>query len=96
MPTKQLENEKTRFDTRLPKEQKRFFERAAVIGGYRNLTDFIISTVKEKANQIIKEKETIIASEKDKKIFFDAISNPTAPNKSLASAAKEYKKIISK
>lgn len=30
MPAKQLENEKTRYDTRLPKEQKRFFERAAV------------------------------------------------------------------
>lgn len=61
--------EHTRFDARLPKEQKQFFERAAIIGGYRNLTDFIILTVQEKAKEIIKEREEIIASKRDSQIF---------------------------
>lgn len=96
MATKTLENQQTRFDTRLPKEQKLLFERAAVIAGYRNLTDFIILTAQEKAKEIIKERETILASEKDSKIFFDAIMKNSKPNKNLSSANQEYKELISK
>ena len=51
-----------RFDTRLSIEQKQYFEKAAYLGGFRNLTDFIIHTAKEKAKQIIKENEQIIMS----------------------------------
>ena len=96
MPTKTVENKKARFDTRLSKEQKLFFERAAAIGGYRNLTDFVILSAQEKAREIIKERETIIASERDSEIFFDAIIKTSKPNKNLVSASKEYKKLISK
>ena len=41
------------------KEQKQFIERAAYLGGFRNLTDFVILTVQDKAKEIIKEKEQI-------------------------------------
>ena len=88
--------EKSRFDTRLPKKQKLLFERAARLGGYRSLTDFVITTVQKKAKKIIKQKEQIITSQKDKQIFFDAIINLDAPNKNLTSAAEDYKKIIPK
>jgi len=73
--------EQARFDARLPKEQKDFFEKAAALGGFRSLTDFIVFTVQEKAREIIKEKEQIIASERDGKIFFDAITNLKKPSK---------------
>jgi uncharacterized protein (DUF1778 family) len=96
MATKISEDEKVRFDTRLPKEQKLFFERAVAIGGYRNLADFIILAAQEKAKEIIKERETIIASKTDSEIFFDAIMKTSRPNKSLTLASKEYKKLISK
>ena len=49
-----INKEYSRFDARLPKEQKEFFERAANLGGYRSLTDFIMLTVQEKAKEIIK------------------------------------------
>ncbi len=65
-----LRQDKARFDTRLPLEQKQLFERAAILGGYRNLTDFIVVTVQKKAKEIIEENEGIIASQKDKEIFF--------------------------
>lgn len=86
---------KARFDTRLSKEQKDFFERAAILGGYRSLTDFVVLTVQEKAKEIIEERERIIASNRDKEIFFDAISNPDKPNKELLSAAKEFNSLFS-
>lgn len=83
-------NEQTRFDARLPKEQKQLFEKAAYLGGFRNLTDFIILTVQEKAKEIIKAKEQIIASERDSQIFFDAITNPKKPSKVLKKALDDY------
>ena len=55
MATKELNTKNARFDTRLPKEQKVFFERAAQLGGYRNLTEFVVITVQEKAKEIISE-----------------------------------------
>lgn len=96
MKTVEINQEKARFDTRLSKEQKLYFERAARIGGYRSLTDFVVLTVQEKAKEIISEKEQIIASKKDSDIFFDAITNSSNANRDLTDAANEYKNILSK
>ncbi len=87
---KTTQNSIARFDARLPLEQKIFFEKAAEIGGYRSLTDFIMLTVQERAKEIVEENERILASEKDRKIFFDTLTNPPKPNKKLQSAAKDY------
>ena len=89
-------NKQARFDARLPNELKELFERAAYLGGFRSLTDFIIVTVKEKAKEIIKEKEQIIASERDSKIFFDAISKPKEPSDTLKKALEDYDAFTSK
>jgi len=86
--------EQARFDARLPKEQKQFFEKAASLGGYRNLTDFIVRVVQEKAKEIIKEKEQIIASERDSLIFFNAITNPKKPSETLKNALDDYNSFI--
>lgn len=87
--------ELTRFDARLPKEQKLLFEKAALLGGYRNLTDFVIHTANEKAKEIIDENEKIIASERDSKIFFDAITHPGSPTVELKKAYEEYQTFMS-
>ena len=91
-----LKHNKARFDTRLPLEQKQLFERAAILGGYRNLTDFVVITVQSKAKEIIEERERIIASQRDKEIFFDSLLNPAKPNSDLFSAKEKYDKLISK
>ena len=95
MATKELNPKDARFDTRLSKEQKDFFEKAARLGGFRNLTDFVIIAVQEKAKEIISEREQIIASQKDSEIFFDAVMNPKAPNEALTKAADEFKALFS-
>ena len=86
----------TRFDTRLSIEQKRFFERAAQLGGYRNLTDFILLSAQERAKEIIEKSEQIITSERDRTLFFDAITNPAPPNDALIAAANDYKALFAK
>lgn len=87
--------EQARFDARLPKEQKQFFERAAYLDGFRNLTDFVIFAAQEKAKEIIKEKEQIIASRKDSEIFFDAITKPAKPSETLKKALDDYNAYVS-
>ncbi|NCP84774.1 MAG: DUF1778 domain-containing protein [Bacteroidetes bacterium] len=86
--------EQSRFNARLPKEQKELFEKAAFLGGYRNLTDFIVLTVQEKAKEIIKENEQIIASERDSQLFIDAILNPKKPSDTLKNAFDDYKEFV--
>lgn len=81
---------KARFDTKLTLTQKENFERAAKLGGYRTLSHFVISTADEKAKSIIEQHEAILASERDKKIFFDAIMNPPKPGKNLQQATDRY------
>ncbi len=83
--------DKARFDTRLSIEQKELFERAAELSGYKSLSEFVVRTVHEKAKQIIKENDLIIASSRDSEIFFDSLVNAKAPNNALMSAAKKYK-----
>jgi uncharacterized protein (DUF1778 family) len=87
-------SEKARFDVKIPKAQKQLFEYAASLGGFRTLTDFIINAVQEKANTIIREHNTILGSEKDREIFFDALMNPAGPNKKLRDAAERFKLFI--
>ena len=94
MEAQEFNSKDARFDTRLPKEQKKFFERAARLGGYRSLTDFVVIAAQEKANEIIAERERVIASKKDSELFFDAISNPKAPNEALTKAANEFKALF--
>jgi uncharacterized protein (DUF1778 family) len=62
-------SEQARINARLPKEQKQFLEKAAYLGGFRNLTDFIFQAAQEKANEIIQEKEPDIASEMPKHLL---------------------------
>lgn len=88
--------EQARFDARLSKEQKQCFEKAAYLGGFRSLTDFVLMTVQEKAKEIIREKEQVIASEKDAQIFFSAIAKPGKPSSKLKAAAMDYKTLVSK
>lgn len=94
MKSQEINKKKARFDTRLSQDQKQYFERAASIGGFRNLTDFIIVSAQEKAKEIITDQERIIASQKDSEIFFNAIINPREPSKTLREAAEEYKSLL--
>jgi len=88
-----METSIARFDTRLPKEQKEFFEYAANLGGYRTLTEFVIMSVQSKAAEIVEKHRSIISSKRDQEVFFEAIMNPPAPGKRLSNAARKYNKL---
>jgi uncharacterized protein (DUF1778 family) len=89
-------NKIMRVDTHLSIEKKSYFEKAALLGGYHNLTEFIISAGMEKAKKIISENEQIIISQRDNEIFFEAVFQQIQPNGTLVEAANEYKQILAK
>ena len=92
--TKAKDTEQARFDARLSRSQKDLFEEAARIKGFKSLSEFVIYTTQEAAIMIIEKHNAILASEKDKYIFFHAIVHPPKPNKNLTQAAKRYKKAV--
>jgi uncharacterized protein (DUF1778 family) len=63
------------------------------LGGYRDMTDFMIQAAQEKAKEIIMEREQIIASERDSEVFFNAVMNLESPNEPLRKAAEQYKSL---
>ena len=79
-----------RINARVPREQKKLFERAAQVGGFRNLTDFILDAAQQKADSIIREHQAILATERDQQIFFQEITNPSKANQQLQKAAIRY------
>ncbi len=82
-----------RFEARLTEDQKAVFLRAAALGGHRSLTEFVIQSAQEKADAIIRDHDILSLSEKDKRVFVDALLNPPRPNEKLKQAAKRYKKL---
>ena len=87
---------KTRFDTRIPKDQKDLFQHAAELGGFKTLSEFVLYSAKVQAEIIVKKHESILSSKRDAKIFFEAIMNPPHPNVQLKKAAKEYHQLLAK
>lgn len=92
MATKAL----TRLDLRIPRKTKDYFEHVFEIGGFRSLTDFVISAASEKAEAIMEKHNNWLSSEKDRKIFFNALLNPPAPNDKLRQAMEKHRKFKSK
>jgi uncharacterized protein (DUF1778 family) len=81
---------KARIDLRLPVAQKELFERAAMLGGYKNLTDFMLAELQKDAEKVLKKKEQIIANQKDSDVFFDTLLNPRKPNAALTKAFNKF------
>jgi uncharacterized protein (DUF1778 family) len=82
--------EEARFNARLSKEQKEFFEYAAELAGFRTLTEFVIQATQKSAYEVVEKHNKILATEKDKEVFARLILNPPEPSESLKKLWKQY------
>ena len=64
------------------------------LGGFRNLTEFILQAAQEVADRIVANHEKILESEKDRKLFFDTLMNPPEPNENLKEAHKRFQELL--
>ena len=79
-----------RLEARVSKAQKSLFLRAAELQG-RSLTDFLIASVQDAAERILRAQDALTLSERDRKSFVAALLAPAAPGKALRQAAKRYR-----
>jgi uncharacterized protein (DUF1778 family) len=79
-----------RLEARVTLEQKDVLSKAAALLG-RSLTDFVVTSAYETAARTIREHQTMVLTERDRKIFVNALLNPPAPGPRLRKAARRYK-----
>lgn len=84
-------NKDERIELRVSSTDKQIFKRAQKLSGDKSFSSFVVRIVKKKAEEIVAENDKIIITEKDRKVFFDAVFSNSEPNQSLISAAKRYK-----
>jgi len=84
-----------RLGFRVDDRTKKIVERAAELER-RSLTDFCLTALTEAARKTIAQHETLVFSERDRQVFFNALINPPKPHPRLKRAFKtEQKRIAS-
>ena len=84
-------NKDERIELRVSSQDKHIFKRAQKLSGDRSFTSFIVRVVKKHAEEIIAQNDKILASEKDRQLFFDTVFGENKPNEDLVRAAKRYR-----
>jgi uncharacterized protein (DUF1778 family) len=84
-------SEKGRMHFRLDPKIKARVARAAAITG-QGLTDFAVSTLSEKADQILARHDTILLSSDEYSFFLKALDDDPKPSKRSRAAAKRYRR----
>jgi uncharacterized protein (DUF1778 family) len=84
-------NKDERIELRVSSADKRMFKRAQKLSGEKSFSSFIVRLAKKQAEKIVAKNDRIIATEKDRQVFFDAVFGNSKPNQNLVSAAKRYK-----
>jgi len=82
-----------RIEFRPTTDQKQLFERAAALQG-RTLTEFLIASAEESANQTLRDYEALEIRGEAREKFLSALIHPPAPNAKLRALAKRYAKNV--
>lgn len=88
-----VEAKDDRLHIRLSAEAKTVLQRAA---NYRHkrVSQFVLTTALAEAEKVIRENGAVALSAADWKVFYDALSNPPAPNAALRKAFAKYQKTV--
>jgi len=77
----------------MPRAAKALCETAAAIQG-RKLTDFVVESVVEAAQRVVRASELAELTQRDKIAFVEALLNPPAPNRRLRKAAARHAQVF--
>lgn len=83
----------SRLGFRVDTQTKKLVERAAALER-RSLTDFCLTALTEATQATISRHETLLLSERDRQVFFDALVHPPKPNVRLRRAFRIAKERI--
>ena len=81
-----------RLEARVTADQKRLLQEAAAVQG-RTLTDFVVGSLVETATRVLRERELVVLSAKDREVFVRALlSPPKFKGGRLARAVDQYRR----
>ena len=96
MSTLVQKKESERIEFRVSKEDKTLFEDATEILGFGSMSEFLRRTILREAKAVVEEKKRMLASQRDKEIFFAALmGDEEKPNEALVSALRYHSEMTS-
>ena len=85
-----------RVEFRVSNEDKELFEYAKQLRGFKTFSEFARYVITKEAKAIVKEENKILASKRDKEIFFNVLmGDEHQPSESLLAAIKYHDELIS-
>ena len=95
MKTAARKKDSERMELRVSAKDKELFEYASSLKGFKSFSEFARLAIYKEAKAIIEEEKTILATKRDKEIFFKALMGKEAkPNKKLIDAFKLHIQLI--
>ncbi len=75
-----------RIELRVTSAEKEMFIKAQKLSGDKSFSSFIVRVVKQQSEEIVAKNDRILATEKDRRVFFDAVFADSKPNQNLIEA----------
>lgn len=86
-----------RIEFRVSQEEKKLFEYASSLRGFKSFSQFARLVLQKEAKSIVEAEKSILISKRDKEIFFNALMGiEEKPNEALVSAIKFHSELMSK
>jgi uncharacterized protein (DUF1778 family) len=82
---------KDRMNFRLDSQSKTLIERAATTAG-QSVTEFAVIHLVKEARSVLREQETTMLSDRDRRAFMSMLEIDAGPNADLKKAASIYRK----
>ncbi len=83
-----------RINIKLASQDKSTLEKAAILGGFRSLTDYMMKVLLEDSQKRLEVSQQIIENEQDAALFYELLNRPAQINKKLTASAARYKKLF--
>jgi uncharacterized protein (DUF1778 family) len=83
-------NKTERYEFRLTSSDRALLTRAAELSGLR-LSDFVLATLRERAEETLKKHDVIVLTGQDRLDFIDALMNPPKANAKLRRAFERHR-----
>ncbi len=81
-----------RFDAKMSASHKKLLEEAASLKGYKNLTEYVITTMVNDATEVVEKYSQVIYSIRDRQRIMEILNEPTALSDSFLKASKKRSK----
>ena len=83
-----------RINIKLASQDKSTIEQAAVLGGFRSTTDYMMKVLLEDSKKRIEESQQLIENEQEAALFYEILNSQGKTNKKLTESAAKYKKLF--